>query len=392
MPVVEKDAQSVLENIKDVSARFAQERSERQRRRELVKADFDLLSEAGFLLTCVPVQYGGIYENVARSTRPLSEMLRILAHSDSSVALVASMHPLVIDGMVAWTGINQAPKPFTKAWEEQRRWVFQTACDGHWWGTIISEPGTGGDIAKTKAVTRLGPSGDTYLLSGQKHFGSGSGVTSFVITMAVPEGETDPDVFFMDMRGVPWDGSAGVELTAAWDGHGMTATQSHAMAFNDMPATRSAWPGNARAQYRARLNRPVGFMFTPVVVGIVETAIETARQQLEPKRGSMRAYEQVEWAKVEMEGWLIKQAYEGVLREVEEGKNAARSGLLCKEAVAELVESVLRKISKIVGGGAFSRYTPYGFWHEDVRALGFLRPAWGVAFDQVFQGAWSTGH
>ncbi len=391
MPATAKDAQTILENIKEVSARFAQERSERQRRRELAKVDFDLLSDAGFLLTCVPVEYGGIYENVARSTRPANEMLRILAHGDPSVALVASMHPLVIDGMVAWTGIDQAPEPFTKAWDEQRRWVFQTACDGHWWGTIISEPGTGGDISKTKAVARSASTGDTYLLSGQKHFGSGSGITSFMITMAVPEGETDPDLFFMDMRGVPWDGSVGVKLTAAWDGHGMPATQSHAMLFEAMPATRSAWPGNERSNYRVRFKRPAGVMFTSVIVGIVETAIETARQQLERKRGSMRTYEQVEWSKVEMEGWLIQQAYKGVLRDVEEGGDAPRSGLLCKGAVAELAESVLQRISKVIGGGAYSRHSPYGFWQEDVRALGFLRPAWGVAFDQIFQGAWSIG-
>ncbi len=65
MPATAKDAQTILENIKEVSARFAQERSERQQRLELIKADFDLLKDAGFLLTCVPVEDGGIYENVA---------------------------------------------------------------------------------------------------------------------------------------------------------------------------------------------------------------------------------------------------------------------------------------------------------------------------------------
>ncbi len=34
-----------------------------------------------------------------------------------------------------------------------------------------------------------------------------------------------------------------VTLTAAWDGHGMAATQSHAMAFKEFPVTRLAWPG-----------------------------------------------------------------------------------------------------------------------------------------------------
>ena len=212
-----------------------------------------------------------------------------------------------------------------------------------------------------------------------------------MITQAVPEGEAAPDVFYMDMRGVPWDGSAGALLTAAWDGHGMTATQSHAMSFTDMPATRAAWPDNRQRQRMRELaGRPAGHLFTSVIVGVVESAVDAARQQMRSKRDSMRPFEQVEWSRVEMEAWLIQQAYEGVLRDVERGNgNATRSGLLCKEAVAELAESTLLRIGKVLGGGAYSRSSPYGFWLQDARALGFLRPAWGFAFDSIFNGvAW----
>src|SRR6266436_8587386 len=79
-------------------------------------------------------------------------------------------------------------------------------------------------------------------LPGRRVSGAGR-VTSYMVTVAVPEGETAPDMFVLDMRDVPWDGSAGVTLTAAWEGHGMPATQSHAMAFNEFPVTRMAWPG-----------------------------------------------------------------------------------------------------------------------------------------------------
>ena len=384
------DSASVLENIREISKAFALNRNERQRRRELHHEDFDLLRDAGFLFTVVPVDKGGINQDVRRSTRPVCEMLRTLAHGDSSVALVASMHPAVIYAG-GWLEIGEAPEPFTEAWRLQRDWVFQTACEGHWWGTIISEPGSGGDPSKSRAVARRGATDEQFLISGQKHFGSGSGNSSFEITLAIPEGETNPDLFIMDMRDVPWDGSAGVKLAAAWDGHGMTATQSHAMTFEDMPAVRTAWPGAERSARREAAGRPVNHLFTAVVVGIVETAIETARNYLEGKRESMRPFEQVEWSRVEIEGWLIQQAYEGVLREVETGENALRNSLLCKEAVAELAETVLTRISKVVGGSAYSRHSPYGYWLEDVRALGFLRPPWGFAFDNIFGGARTSG-
>ena len=178
---------------------------------------------------------------------------------------------------------------------------------------MASEPGTAGDLAKTKATARRGPSDGTYLLTGQKNFGSGSGVTSFMITVAVPEGETAFDMFVLDMRDVPWDGSAGVTLTAAWDGQGMAATQSHAMAFNEFPVTRMAWPG----QFPLIQEATAGFtpwLFTAVIVGVVEVALETARHQVTRRRDTLRAYERVEWAKAELEGWLMQQAYEGMLQ------------------------------------------------------------------------------
>ena len=77
-----------------------------------------------------------------------------------------------------------------------------------------------------------------------------------------------------------------------------------------------------------------------------------------------------------------------MLGSLEESQNAASSGLIGKAAIAELAESVMLRICKVIGGGSYSRHSPYGFWLEDVRALGFLRPPWGLAFDQIFTNAW----
>jgi alkylation response protein AidB-like acyl-CoA dehydrogenase len=221
------DIETILQNVGEVSFRFSTQRNERQQRVALVPADFAELRDAGFLLTGVPVEQGGVWESLHRSARPVCEILRILAHGDPSVALVCAMHPTVL---ALWLASPTAPSPFEEAWTAQRRRIFETARDGAWWGTITSEPGSGGDLARTKATARRRADG-TYLLSGHKQFGSGSGITSYMITTALAEGETTPDLFVLDMRGIPSDGSAGVALTAPWDGHGMRATQSHGMAF-----------------------------------------------------------------------------------------------------------------------------------------------------------------
>jgi alkylation response protein AidB-like acyl-CoA dehydrogenase len=204
-----------------------------------------------------------------------------------------------------------------------------------------------------------------------------------MITVAVPEGETAPDMFVLDMREVPWDGSAGITLTAEWDGHGMAATQSHAFSFEEFPAIRMAWP-----RQFPRLQQATGGLtqccFTAVIVGVVEVALETARERVMPGRDALRPYERVEWARAELEGWLIEQAYEGMLRAMEAGRESRLRSVQAKTAIAELAESVLGRVCKIIGGGALSRSSPFGYWFEDVRALGFLRPPWGLSYDQLF--------
>jgi alkylation response protein AidB-like acyl-CoA dehydrogenase len=376
------DAATVQRNVSTIAANFAEERRERQQRRNLVASDFDRLRDAGFLLTGVPIGHGGIWESVPRSARPICEMLRILAHGDSSVALVCAMHPAVLN---FWMATAEAPEPYREAWLEQRRLIFGDVCEGSWWGTIASEPGAAGDLTKSKASARHAVSGGEYQLSGQKNFGSGSGVTSFMLTVAVPEAETTPDIFFLDMRKVPWDGSVGVTLTAAWDGHGMAATQSHAMSFEDFPATRIAWPGQLSRLQQATAGL-TQCCFTAVIVGVAEVALDAAREQVARRRDGLRAYERLEWARADLEGWLIMQAYEGMLRAMEDGQDSRLRAVQAKTAIAELAESMLQRICRVIGGGTFSQSSPFGNWFEDVRALGFLRPPLGLAYDQIFAG------
>ena len=108
------DPSEVIAKLKTIAGRWAEERGERQRRRELVKEDFDELCETGYLLCAVPAERGGLWRDAQHSTRPICEMLRTLAHGDASVALVASMHPAVILSG-GWLTAPDAPEPYTEA-------------------------------------------------------------------------------------------------------------------------------------------------------------------------------------------------------------------------------------------------------------------------------------
>lgn len=48
-----EDAQLILNNVREIACDFASQRSDRQRRRELMADDFDMLRESGYLLVAV---------------------------------------------------------------------------------------------------------------------------------------------------------------------------------------------------------------------------------------------------------------------------------------------------------------------------------------------------
>jgi hypothetical protein len=146
----------VTEQVRAVADQFAGDRGNRQLRKELVAADFDQLTAAGLHLTGVLAEHGGLWESVERSTRPVCTLLRLLAGGDSSLALVCAMHPAVL---AFWLANPQVTPASQAGWNAQRDQVSQTAYRGAWWGTITSEPGSGGDIFQTKAVRGPMPTG-----------------------------------------------------------------------------------------------------------------------------------------------------------------------------------------------------------------------------------------
>jgi alkylation response protein AidB-like acyl-CoA dehydrogenase len=374
------DPSDVRRAVAKAAAAFAADRAARQQRTSLDAADFELLADAGLQRTGLPVERGGLWSSLGESTRDICEIFRTLAGGDPAVALVCSMHPAVLAFWLATPAVDDDPPGVAAAWTAQRDEVFASVEQGAWWGTITSEPGSGGDVRRSKASAVR--DGDGWLVSGQKHFGSGTGVSSYMLTTAVPHGEELADWFYVPMAGRPLDGSAGVTLAAPWDGHGMAATQSHALTFDRCPAVRCAWPGHLDDLIAAAAPF-FGVLFTAVVLGVVETAVETARTQLAAKGAdALRPFEQVEWARAELEAWTAEQAYEGALRTIERSPELARGAALrAKTVVAQLAESCLLRLTRVVGGGTFSRRSPFGHWFEDVRALGFLRPPWGLAYD-----------
>jgi hypothetical protein len=102
----------------------------------------------------------------------------------------------------------------------------------------------------------------------------------------------------------------------------------------------------------------------------------------------MSALERVSWTEAVNDVWLAEQAFEGMARAIETGMglSGVQRGKL---AIAELAEAALLSMSKAIGGASFSRSSPFGQWSQDVRALGFLRPPWALAYDRLFEASFT---
>ncbi len=195
-------AAAVRQAVAALAQGFAAERGERQQRRHLDPSDLAALADAGLLRTGLPAARGGLWQDLPSATRGICEIYRALARGDSSLALTTSMHPAVL---AFWLATPEVPEPDAGGWNRQRETVFDAVGTGAWWGTITSEPGSGGDVSRTRTVATRAPgvSGEGWRLTGQKHFGSGTGVTSYMLTTAVPAGEDEPDWFYVPMAGNP---------------------------------------------------------------------------------------------------------------------------------------------------------------------------------------------
>ncbi len=364
----------MLDEVATLSAAFGAERADRMRRRHLEAEDFRRLAGTGVPMLAVPEDEGGMFRSPRESIRLICDTYRVLAAGDPSVALVSAMHPAVL---AFWLSTPEVLGEANTAWREQRTLIFQGVKDGAWWGTISSEPGSGGDHRRTKSSARNVDG--RWLVSGVKHFGSGSGITSYMLTTAVPQGEDCADWFFVHTEGMAWDGSAGVTLVREWDGRGMRATQSHAMNFEDVVAERIAWPGHLdELRVAAAAFGPT--LFSAVITGVVDAAIAAAHAKLDGS--ALGSYAQVEWAEARMEAWTLAQVLEGMISSVERGGHEAVA-IQGKVMAAKLAESVTARLCRVVGGSTFSESNEFGQWAEDVRALGFLRPPWALMYESL---------
>jgi alkylation response protein AidB-like acyl-CoA dehydrogenase len=293
-----------------LAASWRATRDERHERTHLDPDDFDDIRDCGFLRSVVPIDLGGGRASAAASVDPLATK----------------------------------PRP-GRGRSFRRPGVLDASCGPGPW--------------QRPAMGLKSCPGETYTISGVKHFGSGLGMADWMVTTAVPVGENEPAMFLLDVKDRQWDGSAGLRLRHEWDGMAMAATQSHGMCLDDIPAIRFAHDRPV-TDIGLAANPFILTLFSAVIVGVLDEAIAVARARLEPRRYDLRPFEQVEWTASGRRYRLAQQALAGSIAAVQADDPLIgfHGALRAKQSIAEVAGEVLTGLCRVIGGTTFSRRSP----------------------------------
>jgi alkylation response protein AidB-like acyl-CoA dehydrogenase len=381
----ERTWDEVRDDVRDAARRIGAEHEARAR--ELADPDLPLsraalaeLGAAGFTRVAAPASHGGLWTTRAEGVARSIELVRIVAREHASLGLVVAMHPSVAATFLLAV---EAPEPQRAAFEAQLDRFHTAAAEGAFWATMTSEPGSGGALrpSNTRAVADTDGS---WRITGTKHFCTGFGMLDLALLHAVPEGETDPDWFILDVSDVPAAGNESFAIKYPWSSRGMRATASHPVELRAARAERIAWTGELDA-IRGVASPLSAASFMAAAIGVADAALDDslARHATRPGGGFARR----ELVDARQDALLLDALLAHLVTAIGAGDpEAGDLALRGKHAAAEIVERLLARLAHAAGGSGYARNARLGDQFDDVRALGFLRPPWDIGWERL-QGA-----
>lgn len=339
--------------IDEIGPQFAEGAAERDAHDTFIADHYPVLKEHGVISAQVPEELGG--GGASHST--MAAMLRRLAGYDASTALALSMHQHLVAAQV-FNHVQGKPAPILERVAREQIVLVST-------GARDWLESTGG----ARAVE------GGYRVSARKAFASGAPAGDVAVTSAPYE---DPEAGWQVLHfGVPLT-APGVSIENDWQAHGMRATGSHTVVFDDVFVPESAITlRRPRGAFQGIWNVIVPAAM-PLIAGVyVGLAEEAARIALPLAR--RRADDvTVQWATGEMQSAVI---VAGVLHDrmvalandLHFTPDAALSSevLVLKSQACEAAERAVEAAIEAAGGPGYYRRTGLERIRRDIRAGDF---------------------
>jgi alkylation response protein AidB-like acyl-CoA dehydrogenase len=254
---------SIVESMREHGDSWAAREQEQTRggQTRVAAATLAELRASGILAAPVPVYLGGW----GSSLHQCAQAVRLLAQKAPATALAVAM-PL---GNAATARIpdSAVASPLRQELDAGRQWIACQAIAGRILAVANSEPGGGGDLARTRTVAARGDDG-VFRLTGKKSFAT-IGPDADYFLCAARRQDTDVIDGFFVARDAP-----GVILDQQWDPLGMRATASVGLTLENAPSSALlGFPGCLQG-VNARHWSTV--LFAAVFVGLGEGALAAA--------------------------------------------------------------------------------------------------------------------
>jgi alkylation response protein AidB-like acyl-CoA dehydrogenase len=203
-----------LRRVTDALARNA-ERYDRSG--EFPWDSIQVVHDAGLLTYGVAPEAGGAIEPTITDT---VRIMQAIGHGDPSVALISAM-------TIAQHLVHSATGVFPEAL--YRQIVAESARRPVLMNAIRAEPELGAPARGGLPKTKVRRSGDGWVVSGHKAYGTGSEGLAYHLVWAATEDEEPLQGHVI----VPGD-DPGIEIVRTWDHLGMRATSTHDVVYHDI--------------------------------------------------------------------------------------------------------------------------------------------------------------
>jgi alkylation response protein AidB-like acyl-CoA dehydrogenase len=344
--------------MRELGPRFAARAPAHDAADTFVAENFAELKERGVLAAAVPAALGG-----GDAAYPqLCDMLRVLAHSCGSTALVLSMHThLVATASWRW---RRDPKPVETL---LRRIVNERL--------LLVGSGASDWLTPTATAERVDGG---WRINGQKIFASGVPAGDLFMTQAV---YVDPEAGRTVLHFALPIGDMGIEPQDTWRALGMRGTGSHHVLLKNVLVPETA----------VSLRRPAGKWITlfhlyaciiplplvyAVYLGIAEAARDAALHLARGRGGDVGL--QCVVGEMENELAIARMAHRDMV-EIAAGCNDPQPEITNRVIVARTLVGrsairVVEKAMEVTGGGSFYRAAGLERLFRDVQGARFHRP------------------
>ncbi|MGE0227225.1 MAG: acyl-CoA dehydrogenase family protein [Dehalococcoidia bacterium] len=342
-----------LDVIDEIGPGFAAGVAERDERDAFVADHYPVLKARGVISAMVPDELGG--GGVRHST--MATALRRLAGYDGSTALALSMHQHLVAAQV-FNHLRGKPAPILERVARERIVLVSTGAR---------------DWLESNGEARSVEGG--FRVTARKAFASGSPAGDVAVTSAPYE---DPNAGWQVLHfGVPLT-ARGVRLEDDWEAHGMRATGSRTVVFDDVFVPEGA----------ITLRRPRGEFHgiwdvivtaaMPLIAGVYVGLAEEAARIALPLARRRATDPTVQWAAGEMQSAVIVAGtlHERMVALADDLRFTPRvelssTVLALKSQVVEEVRRAVEAAIDAAGGAGYYRRTGLDRIRRDVRAGDF---------------------